>query len=166
MKNPKMVAAVVGAVGLLAIGGTAMALNDGGNNETVPAASAQHWENPGNAAVNNVERDDDWDDRDDRDDRHDDRDDWDPRSVETVEATSAEAREGGPKISREEAERIALERVPGARVTEVELDEDDGRWEWEIELRKDRMEYDIDIDAASGDIIGYEEDRDDDDYDD
>ncbi|WP_016699911.1 PepSY domain-containing protein [Actinoalloteichus spitiensis] len=155
MKNPKMVAAVVGAVGLLAIGGTAMALNDGGNSETVPATSAQHWENSGNAAVNNVERDDDGDDRDDRDD-------WDPRSVETVEATSAEARENGPKISYEEAERIALERVPGARVTEVELDEDDGRYEWEIELRKDRMEYDIDIDAVTGDIIGYEEDRDDD----
>ncbi|SFT45598.1 Peptidase propeptide and YPEB domain-containing protein [Actinopolyspora lacussalsi subsp. righensis] len=65
-----------------------------------------------------------------------------------------------PGIDGERARSTALERVPGARVTGVELDRCYGL-EWELELRKANTEYEVTVDAHDGDVVGYEEDRDD-----
>ncbi len=67
-------------------------------------------------------------------------------------------------IGVERAKEIALEKVPGATVVEIELDiDDDGREaaKYEGELRKDGYEYEFEIDATSGRILKWEQDRDD-----
>ncbi|GAB3285677.1 hypothetical protein GCM10027563_18690 [Parasphingorhabdus pacifica] len=53
-----------------------------------------------------------------------------------------------PEISGDRARVIALEEVPGATVTEVDLDRC-YFLEWELELRKGNTEYDIDVDART-----------------
>lgn len=66
-----------------------------------------------------------------------------------------------PEISREEAVRIALTRVPGATVSHVEdtdLDEEGGRIVWEIEIEYLDVDYDVIIDAYSGEVISIEVD--------
>ncbi|SDQ89629.1 PepSY domain-containing protein [Actinopolyspora saharensis] len=65
-----------------------------------------------------------------------------------------------PAVNGDRAREIALERVPQAKVIEVELDRCYGL-EWELELREGQTEYDVTVDARSGDVVGYEQDRDD-----
>lgn len=61
-------------------------------------------------------------------------------------------------ISLEEARLIALERVPGGRIKEMEYDEFNGRLVIEIEMTRDGVEYELKIDAYSGDILKLEYD--------
>ncbi|APU12160.1 MULTISPECIES: PepSY domain-containing protein [Actinoalloteichus] len=156
MRNPKIMAAIIGAAGLLAIGGTAIALDDRSSNEVSPSSFT-------------TQQVDDWDDRDGRDDL-DDRDDRDTGGRDDVRSPDAA---GGsqisrtePAIGRDEAVRIAEEQAPGATVVEVDLGSDDGRLEWDIELRQDRTEWEVEIDAQTGEVLDVEQDRDDDDDDD
>ncbi|RJQ66857.1 hypothetical protein D5S17_34245 [Pseudonocardiaceae bacterium YIM PH 21723] len=65
-------------------------------------------------------------------------------------------------VSEAQAREIAQNRVPGAQITEVDRDHEDGRPVWEIELRKDRVEYEIEVNADNGQIVDYDEDHDDD----
>ncbi|MBC5636965.1 PepSY domain-containing protein [Ornithinibacillus sp. BX22] len=72
-------------------------------------------------------------------------------------------------IDYETAKKIALAEFDGI-ITELELDEDDGRLIYEIEIESVNGEAEIDIDAYTGDIIsisidteiGDDDDRDDD----
>ncbi|GII89927.1 PepSY domain-containing protein [Sinosporangium siamense] len=68
-----------------------------------------------------------------------------------------------PAIDEKRAVEIAQQRVPGAKVVDVELD-DDGAKEWEIELRAGDKEYDVDVSSVDGRILEFDEetDRDDD----
>lgn len=66
-----------------------------------------------------------------------------------------------PSVGEKQAERIALQRVPGATVTEVDLDRCYGM-EWELDLHKGATEYEIDINADNGKIVAFEADEDDD----
>lgn len=61
-------------------------------------------------------------------------------------------------ITEEEAIAIAMKQVPGAAVTEVELDYDKGSGVYELELTQDIYEYDVKIDAVSGSILKCEVD--------
>lgn len=62
-------------------------------------------------------------------------------------------------ISRDEAVRIAISQTgPSARVTEVELDNDDGRIIYEVELEGGPYEYELEIDATTGNILDFEKD--------
>jgi Predicted membrane protein len=65
------------------------------------------------------------------------------------------------KITRERAIEIAEKRVPGARVTDVEREWEHGRRTWEVELRKGGTEYDVHVSAESGEIVKFDEERDD-----
>ncbi|GAA2339756.1 hypothetical protein GCM10009854_15210 [Saccharopolyspora halophila] len=65
-----------------------------------------------------------------------------------------------PSVDAERAKRIALQEVPGASVTQVDLDRCYGM-DWELELREDSTEYEIEIDADNGEIVSVEEDVDD-----
>ena len=58
-------------------------------------------------------------------------------------------------ISLEEAQDIALARVPGstARDMSIELDRDDGWYIYEGDILYNRMEYEFEIDANTGDIL-------------
>ncbi len=58
------------------------------------------------------------------------------------------------KISFEKAEKIALSRVPGGVVEEIELDQYAGRLVYEVEVRApDGREHEIVIDAYDGRIL-------------
>ena len=66
-------------------------------------------------------------------------------------------------ISTKEAIKIA-ENKTGAKVDEIELDEDDGKTVYEIELITGHTEYELTIDAFTGKILEMETDDMDDDH--
>ncbi|MBN6204878.1 PepSY domain-containing protein [Ralstonia pickettii] len=55
-------------------------------------------------------------------------------------------------ISVKEAEEIAQKEFSGT-LTEIELDEDDGRYVYEVELREGAQEAEMEIDAVTGKIL-------------
>lgn len=62
-------------------------------------------------------------------------------------------------ITLERAERIALERVPGGTITEIEIDRHDGRKVFDVEVRAtDGREHDLVIDASDGRILSEDVD--------
>ncbi|GGN58717.1 PepSY domain-containing protein [Oceanobacillus indicireducens] len=68
-------------------------------------------------------------------------------------------------LSIEEVKQIALTEFEG-KVTEIELDKDDGRLIYEVELRDGTHEAEIELDAMTGEIIEVEIEQDDDSWDD
>jgi hypothetical protein len=78
-------------------------------------------------------------------------------------AAVAPARPAGspavPKISRSEAEQIALAAVPGGRVTSAELESEHGVPVWSVRVTDGGVRHDLDINAYTGKVI---RDRDDD----
>lgn len=73
-------------------------------------------------------------------------------------------------IGVDKAKSIAVSHA-GMAVSDVvfqkaKLENDDGRAEYEIEFYKNGIEYEYTIDAASGEILEFESEHDDDDYDD
>ena len=62
-------------------------------------------------------------------------------------------------ISQEQAEEIALQRVPGAQAEQIRLnlEMDDGRMVYEGKIIHQEREYDFEIDADTGEIISWEE---------
>lgn len=87
--------------------------------------------------------DDDWDD-----DRNDDRDD-------DVKKANNNGKKQSNIISTNKAIEIALQKQAG-QVTEVELDEDDGKLIYEIEIETKKGEVEIEIDAKTGKILKVE----------
>ena len=90
------------------------------------------------------------------------------KSVEKTEVKSTERKPSEKKsertskyITAKEAIAIALKQTPGT-VTDVELDDDDGRAYYEIEIEDGKYEYEYEIDAVTGKILDFEKDRDDD----
>ena len=67
----------------------------------------------------------------------------------------------GTTISLEEAQNIALERVPGAtaRDLSIELEQDDGWYTYEGDIEYNGVEYEFEIDANTGNILKWEEER-------
>lgn len=65
---------------------------------------------------------------------------------------------GSKYIGTAKAKSIALNKVPNATVTELELDIDDGVAVYEVTLVKGSYEYELKIDAKSGKILEYEKD--------
>lgn len=57
-------------------------------------------------------------------------------------------------ISRDEAKKIALKKVPNAKITKLELD--DGKYD--VEMVKGNYEYELEISAKTGKILEYERD--------
>ena len=81
-----------------------------------------------------------------------------------VTASRALAQAPAPRITMEQAERIALDHVPGSTVESIERDSEGGTVVYEVELRAaDGVEHEIVIDANDGRVIRAEvDDRDDD----
>ncbi|WP_176467208.1 PepSY domain-containing protein [Terribacillus saccharophilus] len=76
-----------------------------------------------------------------------------------------------PKVDIKTAAETALAQEKGARLTDISLDEDDGRLEYDVELRTDKDEIEVTVDAESGEVTYTEkesihDDQDDDDGDD
>lgn len=58
----------------------------------------------------------------------------------------------GP-ISASQARQLAQQAVPGATITETELDHEHGQAVWEIDLSKGSCDYEVKISAATGKIL-------------
>ncbi|MEV7231774.1 PepSY domain-containing protein [Polymorphospora sp. NPDC051019] len=92
-----------------------------------------------------------------------------PTSGETSSpAPTQSSPTGGPAsgvdaISAERAKEIALGRVGGGTVEEVDRDREHGRPVWEVEIYKGQVEYEVDVDRETGEIVKFEQDDDDDD---
>ncbi|MER5671404.1 PepSY domain-containing protein [Pseudonocardia alni] len=90
-------------------------------------------------------------------------------------ADTAPAPGAGAAVDRAAAERIAVERAGGGQVVKVEFDRaddgrdddrdddsrSDGRDHWEVEVRTTDAEHDIDVDAATGEVLDHDIDRND-----
>ncbi len=80
-------------------------------------------------------------------------------------ATEPSTTEAVTLLTAAEAERLALEHagltVSQVRKLESELDAERGKLLWEVEFEADNREYDYVIDAATGQILHWEKDRDD-----
>ena len=64
-------------------------------------------------------------------------------------------------LTIDEVIAIALKKAKGT-VTDVELDDDDGRMHYDIEIEDGTYEYDFEIDAVTGEILDFEKERDND----
>lgn len=62
-------------------------------------------------------------------------------------------------ITYEKAKEIALAKVGGGTVTEIELDYEKGQFVYEIEVKHNRVEHELVIDAETGEIVKYKTDR-------
>lgn len=76
------------------------------------------------------------------------------RNYVTTQTTTAQ-----PKITWDQAKKIALDKVPGGKTTQLELDKEDNQYVYKIELFKDNVEHELEIDATTGTIIKYEIDH-------
>ena len=87
-----------------------------------------------------------------------------PAATEPV-TTEPSTTEAVTLLTAAEAERLALEHagltVSQVRKLESELDTERGKLLWEVEFEADNWEYDYVIDAATGQILHWEKDRDD-----
>lgn len=85
--------------------------------------------------------------------QHDDDDDDD--KYESPEMQNKLAKQA--KISKEEAQRIALERVAG-EVVESEIDKEKGKIVWEFEIKtSENKVFEVAVDAKTGEIVAVED---------
>lgn len=81
--------------------------------------------------------------------------------------TSSENRTSttAPSVPREQAEKTALEKVPGGKLTSTEsteLETENGKQVWEVEVTApDGVEHEISVDAAKGVVVSEEVEDDD-----
>ena len=60
-------------------------------------------------------------------------------------------------IGLDRAKEIAQGRLPGGRITELELDEDDGRMIYEGEIETNTTEVEFEIDAYTGEVLKWDQ---------
>jgi len=80
---------------------------------------------------------------------------------DSYDANNKATASGEKLLTIDEVVAIALKEAKGT-VTEVELDEDDGRMHYDIEIEDGKYEYDIEIDAVTGEVLDFEKEREDD----
>lgn len=79
--------------------------------------------------------------------------------------TSAGAAPGGTvdgTVSRQRAGGIALARVGGGRVVEIEAELEHGRPVWSVKVVRDGVRYEVEVDRGDGTVVGTERKRADD----
>jgi len=77
---------------------------------------------------------------------------WPQSPVQAQNTVSA------PQISYERAMELALERVGGGMIWDIELERQRGELIYEVEVRFNGIEYDVYINAATEEIIRFRED--------
>ncbi|MFF3209335.1 PepSY domain-containing protein [Streptomyces sp. NPDC002886] len=76
------------------------------------------------------------------------------------EPTPAPAEQGGPKAPRAQAMATAENWVPGGRITDVELETEDGAQVWEIDvMTAEPRVHHLTVDATTGALLGDRADR-------
>ena len=80
-------------------------------------------------------------------------------TAKLVEPVKSAAANTSKELTEQEAKKIALAQVPGAKeadIREFEVDYDDGRLEYEGSIYFEEMEYEFEIDGYSGAIRSWE----------
>lgn len=62
-----------------------------------------------------------------------------------------------PGISKEKAEKIALESL-GVKVLATDLEKEHGKWRYTVDVEKDKVVMDIEVDATTGEILSSKKD--------
>jgi len=78
-----------------------------------------------------------------------------------TDASAATAASGLAELSADSAKQIVSAKTPGAVITKMELDEDDGKLAYDVKAMLGQTEYEYKIDAYTGVILKYETDVDD-----
>ena len=81
----------------------------------------------------------------------------------SIQVSEGDDFESLAKITFEEARTTALVEVPGATLSEGELDEEDGYLVYEFEFEQDGQEVEVVIDAGNGAVLQVEREEADDD---
>lgn len=73
-------------------------------------------------------------------------------------ATSQAKLESQAKISKADAQQIALAKVPGGTVKESELEKEKGKlvWSFDIATPGTKQITEVQVDAITGDVVGIE----------
>jgi len=78
----------------------------------------------------------------------------------TITAADAAKSASGehPKISKKEAKKIALAKVPGGKIKEGELENEKGKLIWSFDIRAPgtRDITEVQVDAMTGDVVSVE----------
>jgi len=82
------------------------------------------------------------------------------RSEPTPAPTASTSARVAPNVSEPDARKTALDSLPGSRVTEVDLETENGRLAWEFHLSTADARYEVYVDAADGRILKTEHDDD------
>ncbi|GAA4046355.1 PepSY domain-containing protein [Nonomuraea soli] len=64
------------------------------------------------------------------------------------------ATQADPKITKEQAVKIAQDQVPGSALTDSEHE----RGHWDVEVTKDNVEHDFEIDDQNGKVLEHDTD--------
>lgn len=62
------------------------------------------------------------------------------------------------RVSEADARAAAQRVIPGATVTDLDLDDEDGYLVYEADLWRDGVEFDVTIDAGNGEVLCTEQD--------
>lgn len=85
-----------------------------------------------------------------------------PAETETKKATEKKSDKksdsSGDYISVSKAKSVITGRYPGAKITEIEFDRDDGKYVYEGEAIYNGKEYDFKVNAVTGKLIKWERD--------
>jgi uncharacterized membrane protein YkoI len=73
-------------------------------------------------------------------------------------AASGKADGAAVSVSADQARQIAQQKLPGATVTETDLDRDHGRAVWEVDLNGGQRGYEVHVDGSTGKIISVHAD--------
>ena len=76
----------------------------------------------------------------------------------TIPVADGQATSDLARVQVADARAAALAATPGAIVTDVDLDEEDGFLVYEVELAQDRAAFDVVVDAGSGEVLCSERD--------
>ncbi|WP_067737639.1 PepSY domain-containing protein [Novosphingobium naphthalenivorans] len=57
-----------------------------------------------------------------------------------------------PKVSKTQAEAIALKAAPG-KIVESDYEKEDGIWRWSFDIRQGKRIHEIGIDAMTGKVV-------------
>ncbi|MEU6020591.1 PepSY domain-containing protein [Micromonospora sp. NPDC047134] len=89
-----------------------------------------------------------------------------PQTSPVVPTEGATPGSGQDAVSAERAGEIALAKVGGGQITEVDRDQEDNRPVWEVEIVNGDIEHEIEIDRETGEVLKAEQEPVDDDDDD
>jgi len=84
-------------------------------------------------------------------------------SASSAPASASSPAASADAISLDAAKAIAIKVAGGGQVTDIERETEHGRAVWDVEVQVGDVEHDMDVDRASGEVLGHESERDDND---